>query len=294
MQEKVTLLALSAFLIIAAPASAQLVIYTTNTPSVITFDADTAGIYQARTGTGTMRSIAEPDAFGLSQFNANKSSALLVGGAASAQQYTTGFTGSGNGSPTRFQADANGDGDTIDEGVGNVNIRVYRPDETLGTGLSSNAVSLSQNGDFAFNSLYFRIQNNTGATVTDWTFAADIFYAEPDANNFSNLTFSYAIDNGVDPAAMTFTGFGTAPAITQAATLASLAGALNQTITTAGVANGDYIILAFRDTAASTSGSTIFLDNIGVTAVAVPEPSTYAALLGLLALGVVAYRRRRA
>jgi uncharacterized membrane protein affecting hemolysin expression len=34
------------------------------------------------------------------------------------------------------------------------------------------------------------------------------------------------------------------------------------------------------------------LDNITLTAV--PEPSTYAALLGLLALGVVAYRRRKA
>ncbi|MCC5840925.1 MAG: PEP-CTERM sorting domain-containing protein [Opitutales bacterium] len=38
-------------------------------------------------------------------------------------------------------------------------------------------------------------------------------------------------------------------------------------------------------------GTSFDIDNLVVTAI--PEPSTYAALIGLLALGFVAYRRRR-
>ncbi|MDX2109697.1 MAG: PEP-CTERM sorting domain-containing protein [Verrucomicrobiota bacterium] len=294
-----SLLALAGTLLIST-AQAQLIIATPNVQTLITFDADTPGIYQARTGTGNMRNISEPDAFDLSTFNANKASSFLTGGVASAHQFTAGYTGSGNGSPTRFQADANGDG-TTNQNVGNVSQRVWRPDETSPlqggnpTGdysqLSSNALRLSVNAGFDSSAIFFRIQNNTGSTIKDWQFTSDIFYFEPDANSFSNLTFSYAIDNGVNPAAMTFTGFGTAPAITQGVVLSSLAGTLNQTVTTAGVANGDYIVLAFKDTTGN-SGSTIFLDNIGVTGV-IPEPGTYALFGGLVLLGITFLRRRR-
>lgn len=41
------------------------------------------------------------------------------------------------------------------------------------------------------------------------------------------------------------------------------------------------------------SGNAIVFDNISLTQVAVPEPSTYAALAGLVALGAVVARRRR-
>jgi len=39
--------------------------------------------------------------------------------------------------------------------------------------------------------------------------------------------------------------------------------------------------------------STTFVDNFGVDATTVPEPSTYAAIAGVLALGLAAYRRHR-
>lgn len=55
-----------------------------------------------------------------------------------------------------------------------------------------------------------------------------------------------------------------------------------------------YVRLTFSGAAAGTASGTnnfTLFDNI--TLAAVPEPSTYAALLGLLALGVVAWRRRR-
>jgi hypothetical protein len=42
----------------------------------------------------------------------------------------------------------------------------------------------------------------------------------------------------------------------------------------------------------ATGGERIMIDNFSVVT-AVPEPSTYAALLGALALGVVMWRRRR-
>jgi len=54
------------------------------------------------------------------------------------------------------------------------------------------------------------------------------------------------------------------------------------------------VFLRIRGTASSGSGNldTIGLDNFSLSYSAVPEPSTYAALAGLAALGLVAYRRK--
>lgn len=45
--------------------------------------------------------------------------------------------------------------------------------------------------------------------------------------------------------------------------------------------------------AAPNSNFRMTLDNIALTSSSIPEPSTYAAIIGMLALGFVAYRRRQ-
>lgn len=49
----------------------------------------------------------------------------------------------------------------------------------------------------------------------------------------------------------------------------------------------------FKGTFGTISSGTAYIDNLSVNAVVVPEPSTYAALLGAVALGVIALRRRK-
>ena len=238
----------------------------------INFDEDSPGFYQARTGTGDMKTITEPDSWFVNSFNSNKTSSLLSNRVACSHSNLQGWSGNGNGSPTRFANDANNNGLTDDgNAIQTDAMRVIRPDESSGAGLASNAYRLSgqsdTNNDYAVNAVYFRIQNTTDAAITQLHVDADIFYAEPDANNFSNLVFSYAIDNGVDPGAMTFTDFGTAPAIQQGMTLSAIpAGQLYETLTIeGGIPAGGHIVLCFRDDSPDAAGSTILLDNIAVT-----------------------------
>jgi hypothetical protein len=54
-------------------------------------------------------------------------------------------------------------------------------------------------------------------------------------------------------------------------------------------ANSSTSTLLFTDISGSNPNSDLFLDNVSVSAV--PEPSTYAALTGLIVLGFAAYRR---
>jgi hypothetical protein len=266
---------------LASTATAQLVITQLGTTTTIDFDSATPGIYHPRTGTGGTYNIMEPNSWQLDNFNNNKGSGFLSNGVASSYDDVEGYQGQGNNSPTRFANDGNGNGQTNNE-IGFGGMAVYRPNQPEGAGLTSNAFRLAIDGDYAENGQYFRILNNTGATVSAWTFTADLFIAESGANDFSIIQFSYAVSNGDNPAAMTFTTFGTPPTITSGLTLSGTPFfQLNSTVS-ATVDHGDYIVLAFRDLQPE-HGSTVFIDNIGVTAV--PEPSSYALIgLGLAAL----------
>lgn len=61
------------------------------------------------------------------------------------------------------------------------------------------------------------------------------------------------------------------------------------------VASSSSSLLRFTDTSGGNSISDLYLDNVSVSAVgsAIPEPSTYAAIVGACALVVAAVRRRR-
>lgn len=58
-------------------------------------------------------------------------------------------------------------------------------------------------------------------------------------------------------------------------------------------AAGGSAVLRFSDTSGSNSISDLYLDNVAVSLVAVPEPAAWVGLAGLGALGVAAWRRRR-
>ena len=190
-----------------------------------------------------------------------------------------------------FGVDPNGNSSTGD--VVNATNQLGAEQAADLAGHSSNGLLVAKEGDFASSSVYFRIQNNTGATVTDWTFTADVFYEEG-GGSVSTATFGYAVDNSViAPADGSFTFFGAASAAANGDTYATLAYSLDETVTTTGVADGDYLILGFFDDLNNSNGSGIVIDDISVTAVltAVPEPSSFL-LLGSISLLVMLKNRR--
>jgi hypothetical protein len=223
-----------------------------------------------------MRSISEPDAGGLAT-TTDKTSALFANRVASAQNNHTGWTGSGSGSSTRFANDADNDGNTTDEIVGLQGIRVYRPDETEATGLPSNALAIAADNDWATSAVFIRIQNTTAQAISTWKIGGKFYISEPDTSNKSLLQFAYAVSDDTNPDAMTFTPYGTPPAVTPGMVLSTTpAYTLSETITTTPVAPGGYLVLAFRDTQNNgdgSFGSAVFLDDLTTTAV-VPSSVT--------------------
>jgi hypothetical protein len=71
-------------------------------------------------------------------------------------------------------------------------------------------------------------------------------------------------------------------------TLAS--GQSNSAIDLTAAGNVQYIKFSVG---AVNSGAELYLDNVSITGTVVPEPSTYAAIFGVVALAIAAYRRRK-
>jgi hypothetical protein len=274
---------------LASTASAQLVITQIGTQTDIDFQSDIPGVYVTPTGPG-VTSIAEPNAPILNLNYTGNITGFTSSGRYSALISTgVSFFHPNNGPiPTLFAADGNSNGTTTDNSISWGSMKVLGPTgNEADTQLTSRALRLSPNSDGIQNAVFFRIQNNTGQTVNSWTFTADIFFREPEAGDSSSVELSYAANNGINPGAMTFYFIANSPPSTQNGTL-YLAHKFNETVNVS-VANGDYIVLRFRDTQGqANSGSTIFIDNIGV--IAVPEPSTYL-LIGLGLAGLCALRR---
>ncbi len=258
----------------------------TNTQTLIDFDTDVANVFQIGAGDnagGATTQVGESDQWNMhGTFNSYRFGGLLTAGAAMMYQYQDG------GVATTFGVDPNGDGD-VNDLYGSNRIGAEQASDLAGA--SSNGLLLSVDGDFASSAFYIRIKNDTGQTITDWNFAADVLYEESESSA-STATFGYAIDNGLVGTSMTFTGFGNASAATSGATYATTAYGLDETLTTAGVADGEYIVLGFFDQLNNSHGSGIVIDNIGITALtAVPEPGSLSlfAVAGLC----MSCRRRR-
>lgn len=287
---------LVAFLAASAPTltNAAILVDQVGTPEVLTFDQDYAGVVLTGDRLNNTK-LTEPDSFFAVAAPADRPNMLVTTGATLRYGFANGGAAYGLG------ADSNTDGDTTD--LLNFNFYgVWRPTDSAEPAyswnpnygdaalLQNNAFMLSGDGDFATGGLYLRIQNTTGQTVTDWRFQADAFYNDDDSS-LSTFTWGYTVDGGLDVDAMSFTDLGATPAITTGDTLATAQGPLDATVA-ASVADGDYVVLAFED--ATGSGSTIFLDNIQITAVAVvPEPSFGIATAIALAGGLIHSGRRR-
>ncbi len=149
-------------------------------------------------------------------------------------------------------------------------------------------------------------QNDTGSVITDlvFNFTAEFWRSSTSTQNV--LTFGYGniggtitVDNFLtDSGATAFTGLDiTGPAAV------STNGALdgnqtanqltftNVTINGLSIANGSQFFIRWADTNDSGNDAGLAIDNFSMTAI--PEPSTYAMILGALVLGLGLIRRRK-
>lgn len=124
-------------------------------------------------------------------------------------------------------------------------------------------------------SMIFAVDTNGAEFYNDWKFS---FGAAATGNIATTWTYS---TNGVNYSAVT----GTTTAITGADAL--------YTFDIANVISDELYLQLDLTGLNSLDSNQLVLDNIALTGTVVPEPSTFAALAGALALGYVVVRRRR-
>lgn len=268
------LLAAIVVLFIPALSPAQLLV-NDFTAKVITFDSTVSGVWSVGGGTPT-GSLAGPTPSGSIPLDTD-AWALRAG---ATQDLTLPAALSGSGSAVGFGGTSAAG--AISRGISNV-----AGWSTSGLGVVtgagySNALGFRPQGGSTDNATVFlRIQNTTGQTVNNWKIDYNPYFI--DIGVSTNVSFSFSIDGGSsfssNISALGFTTAGTNTITTPVVgdwTGISLA----ETDISASVANNGYLILrwALGNDVASGNMNRVAIDNISVTAVAVPEPSTYAML----------------
>lgn len=274
----------------ASQANAQLLVSTTDSANVITFNAVQSGVWGAST-LGTTSGYNPTPTTG-SPFDSD-AWAVRVGGSAN---YTLPAAGTNTTTAVGFGGTQTTGG--VARGVNATG------GFTSGLGLSNTMAGVTNNNALVFNptgtgtdnaTVFLRIQNTTGSTVTSWTFDYDAYYINV-GSYATPVNFAFSTDGGTSFSsivpALGFTTPGTGTVTTPTAsdwTAVSIAA----TTISATVDNGDFLIIQFQlgqDIPVNNQpGNRIAIDNISVTAV--PEPSA-ALLLALGGVGLVVFRRR--
>lgn len=146
--------------------------------------------------------------------------------------------------------------------------------------------------------------NDTGSTLTEVTisFTTEVWRSSTTTQNV--LTFAYGLSGGT----ATATNFLTDTSLTSLAALNVVGqtpvttnggqnGNLNQTAVSAVITGlnwtpGSTLFIRWSDLNDAGNDAGLAIDNFGMTAV-IPEPSTYAAIAGVLGLGAAVIARRR-
>lgn len=264
----------------------------------------------ATAATAVAQTVATRDAGSLTtiggwDFNGNTGATSLVFNARYNQQYETYFVSGAGGSPgsaTFGQLNFNANGATFGS--------TARP---ISGSNASNYDLLSTDGIAGSNNSLGDVVSGTGRSVilsntTTANNAKAVFTLSTltTSNSFSGINVAYSARNqggtGNDAAiawSYSLDGSSWASIASSSDTIAPSGSAYNvfdadfSAVTAIEGLATIYIGLDYSETAA---GASVFLDNVAFygTAAAIPEPSAFATLAGVAALGLVAARRRRA
>lgn len=283
----------------AAPClHAQWSITTTDTANVITFDAYVPDVFGPSGTFSVTGSGFNPTPSAASPYDSN-AWAAVAGASANLALPADGNSLSGSLGFGGTVAAGN-----VSRGVSPVagntaGLQVATDLSNLGTNTNRGLAFRPQGTGTDNATVWLKIQNNTGSTVTQWTIDYTGYYIDIGASA-TPVSFAYSSDNGAtfssNVSGLGFTTPGTNAVTTPTAADWTSVGIAATTLDVS-VANGGYLILRWQmgqDILVNgNAGNRIAIDDISITAVAIPEPSSFAALAGLGILGFTGCRRRR-